>query len=142
VFEMLNPILRATNSSDAEHYRGEPYVVSGDIAAFDPHRGRSGWTWYTGSASWTWRLAIEGILGLRLVDGRIRIDPRIPSGWGGYEATLRNGRGGSLNIRVEDPDGLGQGRIELTVDGVPYSGVDVEFPAEAIERRIVACLMA
>jgi cyclic beta-1,2-glucan synthetase len=140
VFEMLNPISRATNNADAEYYRGEPYVVAGDIATCKPHQGRSGWTWYTGSSAWTWRLAIEGILGLRLVDGRIRIDPRIPSGWGGYEATLRNGKG-TLNLRVEDPDGLGQGRVELSVDGVPCSGVEVEFPAQPTERTIVARLV-
>ncbi len=137
IFNMLNPIARTMDRPSAEHYRGEPYVVAGDIAAGERHGGRSGWTWYTGSAAWTWRFAVEGILGLNLSDGRLSIDPRIPRGWTGYEARIRRG-GGILNIRVENPDGVAGRRVELIVDGDSHPETEIQFPEDGVERNVVA----
>jgi cyclic beta-1,2-glucan synthetase len=70
--------------SDAEghgRYRTEPYVVAADVGSVDPHRGRGGWSWYTGSAAWVWRLGVEQILGLRLLNGDLLIDPCLPKAW-------------------------------------------------------------
>lgn len=135
IFSMLNPITRAMDRGSAGHYRGEPYVVAGDIAAGEAHGGRSGWTWYTGSAAWTWRLAVEGILGLCLTDGKLHIAPHIPAGWTGYEARIR-GAGGILNIRVENPDGIIASSAELFVDGVRQPGPVIEFPDNGDEMNV------
>jgi len=137
VFDMLNPIGRATDRAKAEHYRVEPYAVAGDIASAGPLRGRGGWTWYTGAASWTWRLAVEGILGIGLHEGRLVINPCIKSAWGGFEAVLRR-PGGSISLKVVDPDGRGSGPVVLTVDGVAFQGLEVEFPADGGKREVVA----
>jgi cyclic beta-1,2-glucan synthetase len=137
VFEMLNPIGRATDRAGAEHYRVEPYAVAGDIASAGPLRGRGGWTWYTGAASWTWRLGVEGILGIGLRDGRLLVNPCIPAAWGGFEAVLRR-PGGTISLKVEDPGGIGCGRVELTVDGKPSPGSEVEFPTDGGMRVVVA----
>ncbi|MGZ8337889.1 MAG: GH36-type glycosyl hydrolase domain-containing protein, partial [Allosphingosinicella sp.] len=139
VFDMLNPISRAADRATAEHYRVEPYAVAADIASAGPLRGRGGWTWYTGAASWTWRLAVEGILGIGLRDGRLVVDPCIPPGWGGFEVVLRR-PGGSITVRVDDPDGRGSGRVELTVDGSPAPSPAVEFPTDGGNRAVVAKL--
>jgi len=53
IFELLNPISRATTREAAQHYRVEPYILAADVASVAPHAGRVGWTWYTGSAAWT-----------------------------------------------------------------------------------------
>ena len=136
IFNMLNPIARTMDRVSADHYRGEPYVVAGDIAAGETHGGRSGWTWYTGSAAWTWRFAVEGILGLCLADGKLRIDPRIPAGWTGYEARIRHA-GGILNIRIENPDGIIAGRVELIVDGDLHPDREIKFPENGSEKDVI-----
>jgi cyclic beta-1,2-glucan synthetase len=137
IFNMLNPIARTADRTEAEHYRGEPYVVAGDISAGTPHAGRSGWTWYTGSAAWTWRLAVEGILGLNLINGRLRVSPCMPADWKGFEAKVLRG-GSALNIRVENPNGIGCGHVELTVNGASRPGNEIELPEEGVETSVTA----
>lgn len=137
VFKMLSPISRTAHRAGAEHYRGEPYVVAGDISAASSHEGCSGWTWYTGSAAWTWRLAMEGILGLNLVNDRLRVSPCIPVDWKDFEAKIRRG-GGTVNVRVENANGAGHGRVELTVNGASYSGSEIEFPEKGAEASVIA----
>jgi cyclic beta-1,2-glucan synthetase len=88
-FSMLNPVNHALDEAAAEHYRVEPYVVVADVYAEEGKGGRGGWTWYTGSAGWLYRAAVEGILGLQRHGKKIEIVPRIPSHWDGYSATLK-----------------------------------------------------
>ena len=85
----LNPILHASDRSSAETYRVEPYVIAADIYAGEGRAGRGGWTWYTGSASWMYRAAVESILGITRRGTLLYIEPVLPSSWPGYEATLR-----------------------------------------------------
>ena len=106
-----------------------------------PHAGRGGWTWYTGSAAWTWRLGVEGILGLRLVGGKLAIRPCLPLGWAFYEADI-TGPGGTLAVRVEDPDGVGTGVGAVTVDGIRSPDGLVAFPTGGAMRRISVRLRA
>lgn len=140
LFDMLSPILHSRDSAAAEHYRLEPYVVAGDISSAEAYCGRGGWSWYTGAAAWAWRLAVEEILGLRRIEGRLLIDPCLPSGWGGYEAMLRSPRG-AIRLRVCDPDGLGRGRVELEVEGSAVDGAKVDFPLDGSTRNVEARLV-
>ena len=88
VFSMLNPINHATSKEEADIYRVEPYVVAADIYGADDRTGRGGWTWYTGSAGWLYRTAVEAILGIRREGDTLVIKPALPHTWPGYEATL------------------------------------------------------
>jgi cyclic beta-1,2-glucan synthetase len=139
VFDLINPIRRTSSRADAERYRAEPYVAPADVRGAAPGAGQAGWTWYTGAAGWTWRLGVEGLLGLQLNGGAVRICPCLPRDWGGAEARIA-GLDGTLLIRIEDPDRLGSGRVELTVDGHPAEGDRVTFPSGGAERRINARL--
>ena len=65
LFQLLNPILHADTYDKAVHYRVEPYVVAADVYGAPPLTGQGGWTWYTGSSSWMYRLGLEGFLGLK-----------------------------------------------------------------------------
>jgi cyclic beta-1,2-glucan synthetase len=125
LFSMLNPVNHSRSPALAERYRVEPYVVCADIYSVAPHVGRGGWTWYTGSAAWMYRVALENILGLRFAGGRIFLKPAIPSHWPGFEVVVRRD-GGELRIRVENPEGTGKGRLELSLDGAALD------PAEGI----------
>ncbi len=83
-------------ADDVARYQVEPYVVAADVYGVAPHTGRGGWTWYTGSAGWMYRLIVESLLGLQLkVDGdgaRLLLSPCLPADWPGYTLEYRHGR--------------------------------------------------
>ena len=133
ILELLLPVRRAASRAGAEHYRVEPYVMAADVGSVAPHAGRGGWTWYTGSAAWTWRLAVEALLGLRVRGGALIVDPCLPPGWDGFEARVR-GPAGTLELRVEDPGGLGRGRIVDAADGCACRAV--AFPGAGARRTV------
>jgi len=135
LFRLMNPILHARTSQEVELYRVEPYVIAADVAGAAPHVGRGGWTWYTGSASWAWRLGVEAILGLQRAGGRLRIDPCLPPAWEEFEARVR-GPHGSLHVHVTNTDGAGRGVAAVEVDGMPASTNEVAFPEDGGERHV------
>jgi cyclic beta-1,2-glucan synthetase len=135
IFSLIQPLSHAATSAGALRYRVEPYVIAGDVGALAPHVGRGGWTWYTGSAAWSWRLAIEGILGLRLRDGRLLLEPRLPRAWDGFEAELR-GVGGTLAVRVRVTGELPAGASELFLDGAPHGEASVALPSDGATHRL------
>ncbi|GAA3953293.1 GH36-type glycosyl hydrolase domain-containing protein [Allohahella marinimesophila] len=89
-FSMLNPVNHALAAGEADIYRVEPYVVAADVYHGGEKNGRGGWTWYTGSGSWLYRAAVEGILGIRKRGDEFFIKPALPSGWPGYTARIIN----------------------------------------------------
>ena len=106
-FEMISPIAHARDRANADRYKVEPYVIAADIYGTDPHRGRGGWTWYTGSAGWMYRTGIESLLGLTIEDGRLlRIKPCVPDSWPGFRIKYRlPDRRTAYDIEVENPSG-------------------------------------
>ena len=118
---MLNPIRHADTPEKAAHYRVEPYVMAADIYSAAPRTGRGGWTWYTGSAAWMYRLGIEVILGLTRHGDILEIDPCIPGDWSGFRVTYRFGRTPYL-VRVENPQGVPRGVRQVLLDGNPLTG--------------------
>ncbi len=91
VFSMLNPVNHASDEAEAERYRVEPYVVAADIYSQGEKAGRGGWTWYTGSAGWLYRAAVEAILGIRREGDKLFVEPSLPSSWDGFETRLQLG---------------------------------------------------
>lgn len=134
IFNMLNPLKRATNPEQAEKYRVEPYAVAADIAGGETHGGRGGWTWYTGAAAWTWRLGVEEILGMKLRNGKLLIDPSIPSQWNGYCAVYRQPTG-SIKITVERRKDGPDVPVKIVVDGVVQTGMEVAFPEDGSQKQ-------
>jgi cellobiose phosphorylase len=89
ILGMINPINHAKSSTDIDTYKVEPYVVAADVYAVSPHIGRGGWTWYTGSAGWMYRLILESLLGLRLEVNKLTITPCIPPEWKTFKIRYR-----------------------------------------------------
>jgi hypothetical protein len=81
LFALLNPIHHGGTPRQIAAYKVEPYVVAADVYAVAPHTGRGGWTWYTGSAGWMYRLLIETLLGVNLEGDQLRLTPRLPKSW-------------------------------------------------------------
>jgi len=117
LLEMLTPVHHSRDRAAADVYKVEPYVVAADVYSEHPHVGRGGWTWYTGSAGWLYRIALESVLGVQLENGeRLRVKPCIPDDWPRFmvryrlpHAKTRYGRPGLL--------GDGAATIPLLRDG-------------------------
>jgi cellobiose phosphorylase len=101
-------------------------VVCADVYGAPPHTGRGGWTWYTGSAAWLYRVGLEAILGFRLRGTRLEFDPCVPIGWSGYKITYRY-RSATYHVVIENPEGAGRGVREVTFDGLTLQGSVVEL---------------
>lgn len=91
LYNLLNPINHSSTRAGMHKYRVEPYVVAADVYGQYPHIGRGGWTWYTGSASWMYRAAIESILGFEIKGEAFRVKPKVPSSWNHFSITYRYG---------------------------------------------------
>ena len=110
LLNLMSPIESSRDPQAVERYRGEPYVVAADVSSSPGKEGRAGWTWYTGSAGWMYRIWIEEVLGFQLQGDRITIHPAIPEEWDGFEITYRH-RGARYEIAVRRGDG--ENTIEL-----------------------------
>ena len=116
LFHMLNPINHARSPSQVELYKTEPYAVAGDVYDHPAHRGRGGWTWYTGAAGWMYRVAIEGILGLERRGLFFTMSPCIPSSWPRFSIEWRFGKT-RYTIEVENPERRCSGVRSVELDG-------------------------
>jgi cellobiose phosphorylase len=139
LWNMLNPIYHATTSAEVQRYKVEPYVVCADVYGVPPHTGRGGWTWYTGSASWLYRVALEAILGFRLAGDALRVEPCVPSRWPGYEITYRH-QSATYRIRVENAAATGRGVRSVTVDGRPVEDDAVPLRDDGREHDVLVTL--
>jgi cellobiose phosphorylase len=150
LFAMINPINHGNSPEAVALYRAEPYVVAADVYAVAPHTGRGGWTWYTGSAGWMYRLIVESLLGVRREAQKLTFAPRLPATWPSCEIQYRYGETlYRISIRqamAADPgmsvvvDGVAQmERSVLLVDDRQDHVVDVEVrPAPAAASRRTA----
>ncbi|MBF7083236.1 glycosyl transferase family 36 [Desulfallas sp. Bu1-1] len=116
LFDLLNPLNHTRTPNEVRQYAGEPYVMAADVYTADPHKGRAGWTWYTGAAGWMYQAGIEWILGLRRRGKRLYIQPCIPCEWPEFFASYRFGRARYL-ITVKNPSRKSGGATALQIDG-------------------------
>jgi cyclic beta-1,2-glucan synthetase len=135
MFSLLNPIYHSDTADKIARYRTEPYVVAADIASEPPHTGRGGWTWYTGSASWLYRLGLEGILGIKREGKMLRIDPRISKSWSNYEVSYRYG-GSTYLIYIDNPEGCDQGVKRILLDDKPVEGTEIPLSDDGMTHIV------
>jgi cyclic beta-1,2-glucan synthetase len=135
LFDLLNPIHHAAKAEDVGRYRVEPYVVAADVYSQPPHTGRGGWTWYTGSAGWLYRVGLEAILGFGLRGSRLVLNPCIARQWPGFEITYRY-RSATYHITVDNPHGVECGVRSVTVDGQARPGAVVELADDGRRHEV------
>ena len=116
LFALINPIHHAATADAVARYKVEPYVAAADVYSVDPHVGRGGWTWYTGSGAWLYRAGLEAILGFHLEGDQLRLEPCIPRDWPGFSIDYRYG-GSRYQIQVSNPRRACRGIARCEVDG-------------------------
>ncbi|MRW88115.1 cyclic beta 1-2 glucan synthetase [Pseudoduganella sp. FT26W] len=120
---MINPVMHGRTPEDTATYKVEPYVVTADVYAVAPHIGRGGWSWYTGSSGWMYRLILESLLGLTRTAHHLKLEPRMPQGWTTFTLTYRYASASYVIRVVQGDDEV----ASLTVDGVPQHDQMVEL---------------
>jgi cellobiose phosphorylase len=138
LLSMINPVNHGRTAEEIAIYKVEPFVVAADVYAVSPHVGRGGWTWYTGSAGWMYRLVLESLLGLRLETDKLHFEPCLPGDWESFKIHYRyretvyhikvvqthSGAAGSVTV-----DDLGQpGMAILLVDDHREHTAEVRIP--------------
>jgi cyclic beta-1,2-glucan synthetase len=141
LMRMLNPLLRTRTAADARRYMIEPYVIAGDVYSAAEHEGRGGWSWYTGAASWSYRVALEGMLGFEKRGARLRLDPCIPPAWPGFSLDYRFGKT-VFTIDVRNPDGVSRGVTALTVDGLAVPEGWINLTDDGVPHAVTILLGA
>jgi cyclic beta-1,2-glucan synthetase len=121
LFSLLNPIHHSASPSQAATYKVEPYVVAADVYALAPHTGRGGWTWYTGSAGWMYRLLLETLLGLQLEGNQLRLAARLPNSWTTFKIHYRYHQTVYHITLTRSPDGSPR-PIQIVLDGQQLAG--------------------
>ncbi|MBK1649207.1 glycoside hydrolase family 94 protein [Rhabdochromatium marinum] len=138
LFAMINPIHHSRTPEEIATYKVEPYVIAADVYGVAPHIGRGGWTWYTGSAGWMYRLILESLLGLRLEGTTLRIEPCLPAAWDGFKLQYRY-RETSYQISVRHSDSLASGDSGMTLvtlDGVEMEGSGIQLIDDRQEHLV------
>lgn len=134
VWRLINPLAHGASPAAIETYKVEPYVVAADVYAVAPHAGRGGWTWYTGSAAWMYRLVVESLLGLRLEGDRLRVEPCLPADWSGFTVHYRY-RETVYHITVHQmPHATGDQRLSL--DGRDRDDLAIPLVDDRVEHRV------
>ncbi len=116
LLSLLNPLHHTGTRPGLHRYRVEPYVIAGDVYSEHPHVGRGGWSWYTGSAGWMYRAAVEWVLGVRVTGSVLHFAPCIPRTWRRFEVTFRY-HSSRYHVTVENPRGVSRGVAEVRLDG-------------------------
>ncbi|CAN5907458.1 hypothetical protein BH23GEM7_BH23GEM7_02370 [soil metagenome] len=136
LFQMINPLNRTRTPEEVETYKVEPYVVAADVYTAAGHLGRGGWTWYTGSASWLYRVGLEAILGFTRRGDQLFLTPRVPADW--REFTIEYRYGQSLYvISVRDPAGARGELREVVLDGRPLDGPAIPLVDDGARHEVV-----
>jgi cellobiose phosphorylase len=129
---MINPVMHGRTAEGTATYKVEPYVVTADVYAVPPHVGRGGWSWYTGSSGWMYRLILESLLGLTRTATHLKLEPRMPPEWSSFTLTYRHADT-SYEIRVVRN---GTPTPQLTVDGVPQHDQLIELSGSGGVRQV------
>jgi cellobiose phosphorylase len=139
LFQLINPIYHSDTLEHVNQYRVEPYVIAADVYSTSPHNGRGGWTWYTGSASWMYRLGIEKLLGINLFADHLEVNPCIPKAWKGYQINYHFGKS-MFHIRVENPRGGTCEIADIEIDGRKISNREIPLHDDGKAHEVVVTM--
>jgi len=123
--QMINPVNHSSNPEAVQKFKVEPYVITADVYGEPPLTGMGGWSWYTGSGGWYYRVALESVLGFRYDKGTIVLKPSISSQWDVYNIHLKlDDDNTEYRITVENPEGLETGKLKGKIDGEVKGSAD------------------
>jgi len=135
LFSLINPVNHGTTAESIAVYRVEPYVVAADVYGVAPHIGRGGWTWYTGSSGWMYRLITESLLGLHRDGDKLILNPRPPRHWPSFKIHYRF-RETFYHIVINN-GGTGATIASLRVDGAEQQDPFVPLNNDGVHHEVI-----
>jgi cellobiose phosphorylase len=139
LYRLLNPVYHSDTLEKATRYKVEPYSMAADIYSMPPHTGMGGWTGYTGSAAWMYRLGVEILLGITREGNILKINPCIPKNWPGYKITYQFGATRYL-ISIENPKGVSHGVQKVSMDGKDLADHQIQLSKDGKQHRVQVLL--
>ena len=135
LFTLINPVRHGGSAEGIARYKVEPYVMAADVYTNPQHAGRGGWTWYTGSAGWMYRLITESLLGIRLEVDRLRMTPLMPAAWPEFDVHYRF-HDTVFHIHVRNLGTGGQVVTRVACDGVEQPDRSIPLHDDRQEHRV------
>jgi cellobiose phosphorylase len=135
LLKFINPILHAQESEAVARYKAEPYVMAADVYSLPPHTGRGGWTWYTGSAGWMYRLILETLLGVELAVDELRFTPKVPQEWRSFKLDYRH-RETVYHITCINVSGAWKVPPKIILDGIEQPGAALKLVDDCREHFV------
>ncbi len=139
LYQMINPLMHSNTRQEVEKYKVEPYVVAADVYTAQGQLGRGGWTWYTGSASWMYRVALEHILGFTKRGDKLTIAPCIPASWQSFAIDYRFGRT-TYAIVIQNPENVSRGVVRVSVDGQLNDAKEIILKDDGARHDVVVTM--
>ncbi|HEY5407179.1 MAG TPA: glycosyl hydrolase family 65 protein, partial [Ginsengibacter sp.] len=133
LLSMINPVNHGKTAEEVATYKVEPYVLAADVYSRTPHAGRGGWTWYTGSAGWMYRLITESFLGLKQEGNKLSITPCVPKEWGSFKVHYRYKKS-MYHIEVMQMN-MGE-EISIRVDGAAQKDKIITLVDDGAEHTV------
>ncbi|UCJ14783.1 cyclic beta 1-2 glucan synthetase [Pseudomonas sp. MM211] len=132
LLRLINPVSHGNSAETIATYKVEPYVVAADVYGMPPHEGRGGWSWYTGSAGWMYRLIVESLLGLQRSGTQLSMQPVLPAHWPGFILHYRFGDT-PYRISVSRTDAGDPG---LHLDGIAVQGSTIHLLDDGQDHQV------
>ncbi|CCB86235.1 protein ndvB [Parachlamydia acanthamoebae UV-7] len=138
ILRLMHPITHTPTAEDANRYKAEPYVLAGDVYFLENQIGRGGWSWYTGSCGWMYRIWLEEMLGFKLRGDKLTIQPCMPTTWESYKIYYRY-KTTHYTIIIENPSHLKYYNLRIEIDGVlsQESEISLVDDGKAHEVKII-----
>lgn len=139
LLRMMHPVLHTQTVEDAAKFKVEPYVSVGDIYALPGKIGHGGWSWYTGSAGWMYRIWVEDILGFKLRGDVLKLEPALSTTWN--QARLKyKYQNSQYDITYENPERLSRGKLQIELDGKPLPNNEIPLVNDGLNHIVRAVL--
>lgn len=139
LFKLINPINHSRTPIECSNYKVEPYVLAADIYTNSQHSGRGGWTWYTGSSGWMYIVGLEDILGFKVENDKLYINPCIPRNWDGYKIRYRY-QNTTYNIEIKNPDKVSIGVKTILLNGITVKEDYVKLVNDGLKHFVQVTL--
>ncbi|MEO5945413.1 MAG: cyclic beta 1-2 glucan synthetase, partial [Chitinophagaceae bacterium] len=137
LLNMINPVNHGKTAETLSIYKVEPYVLAADVYSREPHAGRGGWTWYTGSAGWLYRLITESFLGFQQEGNKLKFIPCIPKEWESFKAQYRYK---NTVYHIEVMQILAGEKMIVTVDGVEKEENMITLIDDGVEHNVAVAV--